>query len=122
MTKYAEWISATYPTKESAHNQCAEATMLMVDAFPELTRVRGHVWCSVDSNRPHWWCVTPDGSVVDPTRHQWDWLGEYTPWDESKPEPTGICPNCGGYCYDGKYLCCKRCEVSYAAYCSGGSL
>ena len=31
-------------------------------------------------------------------------------------EPTGKCPNCGGYCYEGATLCSDRCEHEYMAY------
>ena len=51
---------------------CREATAAMVKAFPELRRVRGHYgWC------PHWWCETPDGTVVDPTARQFTPGGIY---------------------------------------------
>lgn len=40
----------------------------MVEAFPELKRVRGHYHCPwLSKAQPHWWCVDPDGNIVDPT-------------------------------------------------------
>lgn len=69
---------------------CREATEAMVKAFPELRRVRGHYsWC------PHWWCETPDGTVVDPTARQFTSGGVYVEY--TGPEPLGKCMNCGDY-------------------------
>ncbi len=42
--QYADWIAAN--VKES-RGRCAEATLAMAAAFPELTRVRGHYLCWV---------------------------------------------------------------------------
>lgn len=30
--------------------------------------------------------------------------------------PTGICPNCSGYTYEGKTCCSEKCEKEYIAY------
>lgn len=112
------------PTQESAYGQCAEITQLMITDFPELRRVRGHYYCSMWGKRSHWWCVAPDGSVVDPTAIQFPsrGAGEYVPHEEGSPEPTGKCPNCGGYCYEGRDLCSAACRWSYMAYLNGGDL
>ena len=41
----------------------------------------------------------------------WDSYGkcEYIPWDESEPQPTGKCQNCGEYVYDFNYFCSDAC-------------
>lgn len=115
---YAEWIEANVP--ENPTNMCEEVTACMVKAFPELTRVRGHYCDLLQGRRPHWWCVTPDGEIVDPTAAQFAPYGEYDPIDESKGTPTGPCPNCGdGICYDGAGVCSSKCAVEYAAYLNG---
>jgi hypothetical protein len=123
MAEYQAWIDKYYPTQQIAYGKCAEATLEMCATFPELTRRRGHYLCIVWGEREHWWCEAPDGTIVDPTRRQFPSQSghAYRPWDESQPEPTGMCPNCGDLCYDGGYLCSRKCEVQYAAYCSGGS-
>jgi len=91
----------------------------MVAAFPELKRVRGH-YVTGRKEYPHWWCVTAEGTVVDPTAAQFDGLpGFYEPHVEGSPEPTGKCPNCGGYVYDGGTVCGDACALSYAAYVMG---
>jgi hypothetical protein len=115
---YQEWIDKHFPTPESQHGKCSFATKIMVKAFPELKRVRGHFVCHL-GERPHWWCIDLDGKIVDPTSKQFQFPGFYLPWDETRKEPTGKCPNCGGECYDGNYLCSKNCEIAYVAYCNG---
>lgn len=104
---------------------CQEATATMVKLCPELQRVRGTVKMvgALDGDTrpwPHWWCVTEDGSIVDPTRSQFPCPElEYEPLDEARGEPTGKCPNCGGLCYEGRYLCSTKCEREYLAYIQG---
>jgi len=122
MTKYQDWISLKYPTSFSAKTQCAEATLAMVEEFPELIRVRGlaHVEEPYElppTRTPHWWCETPEGFIVDPTGHQYPTqILKYDPVDEAKGEPTGKCPNCGDLCYESQYLCSSSCEKAYMDY------
>lgn len=104
--KYADWIKE-HGTSEKL---CAEKTLEMQAVFPELRRVRG--WYS---GEPHWWLVDPSGNIVDPTREQFSYEGTYVERDESEPEPTGKCFECGSYCYDGADFCCASCRVSYYA-------
>jgi hypothetical protein len=113
---YVSWIRANCP---EPYGKCAEYTALMVAEFPELRRVRGHYYCPAWGEREHWWCVALGGTIVDPTAAQFpsNGTGEYVEWDESKPEPTGKCPNCGGYVFGG-YLCSDRCDEEYRRYVS----
>jgi predicted nucleic acid-binding Zn ribbon protein len=123
VSNYEEWIAAHFPSAESAYGKCAEATLEMQEAFPELERVRGHYHCPIWGQREHWWLW--DGEkVIDPTAAQFPskgTMGRYCALDEENPpqEPTGMCPNCGEMIYDGGYLCSERCERQYSAYCSG---
>ncbi len=116
-----EWLAQHVPA--DATGQCAEITQALVEAFPEFRRVRGHVFDPVVGQRyPHWWCEK-DGVVLDPTKHQFPATayGVALHYEEHVgPEPTGKCPNCGGYCYDGKPLCSDTCEREYQAYLMGG--
>lgn len=120
--RYLDWISDNFPTPESAHCKCREATEEMVEVFPELVRVRGFavVWEPYGlppTKAPHWWCETVEGVVVDPTGHQYPTeILHYEPLDESKGEPTGKCPNCGELCYQGRYTCSEKCEEEFIAY------
>ena len=104
--RYLDWIEANVP---KTYGKCAEMTQRMADAFPELTRVRGHYDCSVWGLRAHWW-LTLDGKIIDPTASQFPskGTGSYMPF--SGPEPSGICANCGESVYDGDYCCSKPCR------------
>lgn len=121
---YAEWIESYVARQKNrfVRGKCAEATTEMVAAFPELRRAAGfaHVTWGRDQ---HWWCVAPDGTIVDPTKEQFEFgvVLQYEELDLDDPEtrsrvPTGVCPNCGDECYNGDSLCSKKCEVSYLAY------
>lgn len=122
--EYQEWIDKNV-TAETAFAKCAEWTASMQAYYPELNRVRGHVFLSSGIERSHWWLTDEGGAVIDPTVSQFrlDYFGgakpiHYEPWDETQPEPTGKCPNCGGLCYNGDTCCSDRCAASYAAYCN----
>ncbi len=104
---------------------CEKATERMVEAFPELKRVRGTVVmrAAPDGDTrpwPHWWCIDGDGTIVDPTASQFPSELDYTEADESTGGPTGKCTNCGGLCYEHRTPCCSdKCERDYAAYING---
>lgn len=116
--KYQEWISSHYSTFDSAYGQCGKATENMLAQFPELTRVRGHYYCSLWGEREHWWLLDPQGNIIDPTAIQFPSHGHgvYQILDESLPQPTGKCPNCGEYCYNNKTCCSERCSTEYRYY------
>lgn len=107
--KYTAWIKARYPTPETAYLKCKEATAAMVADFPELRRIRGNVMVGIQF-RPHWWCLTPDGDVIDPTAHQWPTMpGLYDAIPDGAEEPHGKCLECGSELYRSRgaqsYLC-----------------
>jgi hypothetical protein len=122
--RYAAWIKEHYPTSESALAKCASATTAMVAAFPELRRVAG-LLCHGDyvEDLEHFWCVTPAGEIVDPTRHQYNQMMlmgyyEIKPTDPIFGKSQKKCMDCGHYFYepgvDG--LCSERCRVAFFAY------
>jgi len=116
---YQNWIDKNV---EIPQNNCESYSQDMLDTFPELIRVRGHYDEPCIGKRPHWWLKTKDGLIVDPTAEQFSGpklYYFYEEWDESQPEPTGKCPNCGGYCYDGLYVCSDKCEKEYSDYING---
>jgi len=119
---YQQWI--TEHVTGSGYGQCAELTQAMQQAFPELTRVRGHYYCSVWGERSHWWLTTPDGAIVDPTSQQFPskGTGVYEAWVEGADEPTGLCMNCGEYCYGNAPTCSEACERANVAYYTTGVL
>jgi hypothetical protein len=64
--------------------RCKELSEDAMLADPTLTLVRGHYWCPIwNTEEAHWWCVKPDGTVVDPSRLQFPSTGHgiYTPFD-----------------------------------------
>lgn len=115
-SNYKKWIETNI--KNEGLGQCKEATVQMKECFPELTRIRGHYYCPIWGEREHWWLTTPQGEIIDPTVAQFPskGIGHYEPWNESKKEPTGKCPNCGDYCYNGKTVCSDRCYEEYKNY------
>jgi hypothetical protein len=118
LEKYQEWIQKN--VEGTGKGKCLEVAQKMLAEFPELILVRGH-YIDGKYRLPHWWLKTADDEIVDPTAAQFFTKGllDYEEWDESKPEPTGKCPNCGGYCYDNNYCCCKKCEEDYHNYIMG---
>lgn len=118
---YAEWIQ----NNAYGYGQCVEATVAMVAAFPELRRVRGHVFLMGASSVPtHHQCVAPDGAIVDPTASQFPNLVAYDEWVEGDEEPVGKCCNCGEYIYPSigytDTVCSDACASSYESYCMTG--
>lgn len=120
---YAEWIAAFVErSKGFTRGKCATATREMVAAFPELRRAGGfaHVIWGRDQ---HWWCVAPDGSIVDPTASQFGLAGvfQYEELDFNDPAtrarvPTGHCMDCGGDVYGGATFCGPECEAATTEY------
>jgi hypothetical protein len=65
--------------------KCKEMAEQAAAEDPSLTVVRGHYYCPLWNRRePHWWCVKPDGEIVDPTALQFPsgglGIGEYEPF------------------------------------------
>ena len=94
---YEEWIAQYVDRYATVLGKCAAATTEMCAAFPELKRVAGHVYPLGWGRRAHWWCVTPDGAIVDPTAAQFPGgdAFEYEPWEPGSPVRVGRCMNCG---------------------------
>lgn len=113
--KYHDWIAAH--VESDGYAQCAEMTLAMAAAFPELTRVRGYYHCPWWNRRAHWWLTTPSGQIVDPTVAQFPsrGTGDYVTLDESAAPPTGQCLNCGEDAYQGDTFCSRECEDVTAA-------
>lgn len=115
--KFAEWI-AQQGLPSCPAGLCESVTARMAEAFPELTRVRGH-FVTGRKDYPHWWLITERGEIVDPTAGQFEGIPGFYEAHEG-PEPTGKCPNCGGYIYNGGAVCGDECGISYAAYVMRG--
>lgn len=63
--------------------KCKEMSEAAVAEDPTLRLVRGHYYCPIWGEQPHWWTVRPDGTVVDPTAAQFPskGTGEYVEFD-----------------------------------------
>lgn len=128
--EYQQWIKKNvcdYPL-----GSCRSYTERMVKAFPELRAARGFYHCPIWDRREHWWCVTPNNKIVDPTAMQFPskGTGKYEEvsektlrrWVEEGKYPTGKCPNCGGYCYKEGAFCSEECEQEFmASLCDTGT-
>ena len=129
--RYDKAIAEVERKGDAIRGFCHSKAVAFVERFPELILVRGAVFPpairhlitneDIDVENGHWWCETPDGQIVDPTRAQFgDWRAmHYAAFDESKAHelPTGKCYNCGFLCYgrsDG--VCSDDCGNAYASY------
>mgnify|MGYP001003574878 CR=1 FL=1 len=83
---------------------------------PTLRLVRGHYYCPVYGEQPHWWCVRPDGSIHDPTALQFPsgGSGVYVEFDGNC-----TCSHCGkefkeeeGYPYGSYIYCSNQCIMA----------
>lgn len=96
---YEEWI-IDWARRRDGHvaHRCVEATLEMVEAFPELRRVAG--WCShAGGVTEHFWCQAPDGTIVDPTAAQFQAIEGYREFQPGDEVRVGRCMNCGSGIY-----------------------
>lgn len=65
--------------------KCKEFCEKAITENPSLTLVRGHYVDPAWGKQQHWWCVQPDGVIVDPTAKQFPSKGhgEYIPFPGS---------------------------------------
>lgn len=113
--EHAAWIAERYSTRDKAYCRCDSATAAMVDAFPELRRVRGYYATFTE----HWWCEDAEGNIVDPTAAQFSGQGSYQELTDEEVEqhvPSGVCMDCGDPVYRGATFCSESCERATRAY------
>jgi len=65
---YRLWINR-HVRRSTCEGECAETTLAMVTALPELRRVQGFYFDG-PWKTSHWWCVDDRARVIDPTRYQ----------------------------------------------------
>jgi hypothetical protein len=72
--------------------KCREFSEAAVRTDPSLTLVRGWYHCPSWGRQSHWWCKTPSGRIVDPTKDQFPsrGFGEYVEF-----EGIVTCSECG---------------------------
>lgn len=106
---YEEWIAENV---DEPYGKCRQWTHAMVTFFPELRLARGWYDDLLWGARQHWWCVAPDGAIVDPTVAQFPgpkYPGAYREITDEAEIPTGICMQCGDACYVGRPVCSENC-------------
>lgn len=110
---YAEWIESQQ-LPQLPCGMCEHVSREMAVAFPELRLARGHYipWAET-KHYPHWWCVTPDGVVVDPTAGQFVGVGPGDYVEHVGDEPTGRCYECGVYVFTGEPFCDATCRRAW---------
>lgn len=129
MNAYKTWISR-WLENNRALGACQQAVTELVKNFPELTVVKGHVYCPAPwGRRAHWWATAPDGSIVDPTASQFPGIFEYEPWVPGTEVRVGKCMNCGCEIWEAvesidteppqKCICSPECHADFAAYLEG---
>lgn len=121
---YSQWISDWLASRNGrVRGLCAPATQEMVAAFPELARTPGWI-SSNEGSSEHFWCVAPDGSILDPTASQFTGQLVYEPFKPGDEVRVGRCLNCGSGIYmpvesleDESYarsICSDECEKAMA--------
>lgn len=115
---YLDWMEEfNRSQKGCVRGKCHQASQAMVAAFPELRLVAGLVYQELGwGGNQHWWCVAPDGSIVDPTADQFALIGRYEALDPGSMAtknriPSGVCMWCGMPTYHGKSVCSDDCEA-----------
>lgn len=121
---YDRWIQA-YVARYNGfvRGKCQPATLEMQAAFPELRIAAGFAHVSWGRDQ-HFWCVAPDGSVVDPTAAQFQLPIHYEELDLNDPKtrelvPIGKCMNCGEETYVASLsadMCSQKCADDFVAY------
>ncbi len=120
------WLAEHDAIESGGYGLCYKAAHDMAEAFPSLAVVSGHALCLYPwGKRGHWWCVEPNGTIVDPTAKQFPAIGRYEPYTEGDDIRLGKCMSCGDEIWGSDpeavystILCSKDCAESYGAYCS----
>jgi hypothetical protein len=95
IVEYQEWAERFARRNDGiVLGACRKAVKEMIQAFPELHEVLGHVQCSW-GRRGHAWCIDEGGEIVDPTRAQFPGPITYEPWQPGQAVRVGRCMNCG---------------------------
>jgi hypothetical protein len=130
--KYQEWCNA-YANEHGikVYGRCIMAVAELCKAFPELTKVSGHVHCQW-GKRGHAWAVDNEETIYDPTRNQFPGAILYEAWKPGEEVRWGVCMDCGDEIWtrleslDGlpqspphAPFCSKPCEEATRRYLDG---
>lgn len=56
--------------------KCKEMSEALIAENPTLRLVRGHYYDGLWGKQGHWWCVDPEGNIIDPTKDQFPSKGQ----------------------------------------------
>lgn len=121
--RHARWIAA-YLSENNPYGRCKQASEAMQATFPELRIAKGHVHCDW-GQRSHWWLVTADGEIVDPTATQFRAIFSYEEWQPNDKVRVGKCMDCGDEIWEAvaaldavprRSFCNAACEKRFAQY------
>ena len=91
--------------------KCKELAEAARRADHALKLVRGWYHCPLWGKQAHWWCVAPDGTIVDPSVKQFPTAGVGAHYEEYNGVIT--CEYCGAETPEGDAY-----VVEHHAYCS----
>lgn len=94
---YGKWIVAYVERQDGVLlGKCGAACNEMLKIYPELKIVRGYIYDAYWGKRGHFWLVTEDDTIIDPTRDQFPAPSiEYEAWNPSVSVRVGKCMECG---------------------------
>lgn len=91
--------------------KCKELAEAEVSVDPTLRLVRGYYLCPLWGQQAHWWCVKPDGTIVDPSVRQFPTKGAGAEYIEYNGNID--CEHCGKTVKEGDAY-----AVDHHRYCS----
>ena len=128
LSKYQAGLDAHSPANKpgKGRGDCGKLSRAIKKVFPELRLVAGYYYCPYWGKQQHWWCVSPEGDIVDPTACQFPSQdGDYEELAEEN-RPVGECMDCGEDVFrkdrlgnDNPYapnFCNKNCSDATEAY------
>ena len=65
--EHLDWIQNNV---KDSYGKCLFYTAKLQEQFPNLRRVYGFYYCPIWGERNHFWCITEQNTVVDPTASQ----------------------------------------------------
>lgn len=111
---------------ENAHDykmyrgKCREMSEELVRNDSTLRLVRGFYYCPVWGKQVHWWCETPDGTIVDPSVKQFPTDGIGAIYEEFDGYLN--CSNCNKRIHETEmilagngnyYMCSNECYADF---------
>lgn len=134
-TRYLDWIREHVKGPGHGYGKCVEVTGAMLEAFTgELRRRRGFFHDALWGRRTHFWMLTAEGEVVDPTGCQhpsgallpasaelYEDLTDLTEEEMADRVPSGRCAECGADCYRERMFCSDPCARAFELALGGPS-